>query len=239
MGICYNDRFEFPEKKFYWCSSANNMQFEAMPAINEQHRDRYDAFANQLFTGEPMKVLHKVEITDDGAEVTKVEAKVQGDLSSTDEVDPESLIVRINLKEIDRLQYHIRAIENDCHIIPHGSMKLTLAHEVQRNEAFRGLLASECFDLKFYSHFRNVQDPAKKENLEADDAIFHRNFLDEVTSDEPKGCWALQKDTAGRMAMIRNNIWKGYTAFAKVGSQEHGSVYVGDGVKNENFCFIL
>jgi radial spoke head protein 9 len=31
MGVCYNERFEFPEKKFFWCSSANNMQFEAFP----------------------------------------------------------------------------------------------------------------------------------------------------------------------------------------------------------------
>lgn len=171
MGVCYNDRFEFPEKKFYWCSSANNMCFEAFPLLNDQHRDRYDAFATQLFTGEPMKVLHKVE-PDEGAEVAAVEKKVQGELSSTEEVDPESLIVRINLKEIDRLHYHVRAIENDCHIIPHGAMKLTLAHEVQRNEAFRGLQSNECFDLNCYSHFRNVQDPMKKENLEADDAIF-------------------------------------------------------------------
>jgi hypothetical protein len=47
-----------------------------------------------------------------------VAEKVQGDLDSTEEVDPESLIVRINLKEIDRLYYNVRAIENSCHIIP-------------------------------------------------------------------------------------------------------------------------
>ena len=64
-----------------------------------------------------MKVLVKVE-PDEGAQVTNVEKKIQGELSSTEEVDPESLIVRINLKEIDRLHYHVRAIENDCHIIP-------------------------------------------------------------------------------------------------------------------------
>jgi|TARA_B110000238_G_C15964788_1_gene369060 hypothetical protein len=45
IGICYNDRFEFPEKKFYWCSPANNMVFEAFQPMNEQHKDRYDAFA--------------------------------------------------------------------------------------------------------------------------------------------------------------------------------------------------
>ena len=36
---------------------------------------------------------------------------------STEEEDPESLIVRVNLKEIDRLHYHIRAIENDSFVI--------------------------------------------------------------------------------------------------------------------------
>ena len=214
------------------------MKFEPFPALNDQHKDKYDAFAAQLFTGEPMKVLLKVE-PDEGAKVEAVEKKPQGELSSTEEVDPESLIVKINMKEIDRLHYHVRAIENDCHIIPHGAMKLTPLHEVQRNEAFRGLQSSECFDLKFYSHFRNVQDPAKKENLEADDAIFQRDFLDEVVSDEPKGCWALQKYDNGRCAVIRNNIWKGYLAFARVAQSNHGSVYVGDGIKNENFCFMV
>ena len=58
MGICYNDRFEFPEKKFYWYSQSNDMTFEAMPALNDQHKDRYDAFAGQLFQGEPKKILH-------------------------------------------------------------------------------------------------------------------------------------------------------------------------------------
>ena len=57
-------------------------------------------------------------------------------LASTEEEDPEASIVRIDLKEVDRLHYHVRAIENDCHIIPQGAMKLTALHEVHRNEAF-------------------------------------------------------------------------------------------------------
>lgn len=35
MGVCYQNRYEFPEKKFYWCSPANQMVFEAFPALNE------------------------------------------------------------------------------------------------------------------------------------------------------------------------------------------------------------
>ena len=40
-------------------------------------------------------------------------------------------------------------------------------------------------------HFRNAQDETKQQNLEADDAIFQRDFLDDVESDKPKGCWSL------------------------------------------------
>jgi hypothetical protein len=45
-------------------------------------------------------------------------------LASTEEEDPDSYVVKIDLKEIDRLHYHIRAIDHDCHIVPQGSMKL-------------------------------------------------------------------------------------------------------------------
>jgi len=51
-------------------------------------------------------------------------------LESTDEEDPESLIEKIDLKEIDRVLYHVFAVENDCAIVPQGGMKLTYSHEV-------------------------------------------------------------------------------------------------------------
>jgi hypothetical protein len=27
LGVTFNDRYEFPEKKFFWCSQANGMKF--------------------------------------------------------------------------------------------------------------------------------------------------------------------------------------------------------------------
>lgn len=51
----------------------------------------------------------------------------------------------MNLKEIDRIHFIVRAIENDCHIVPNGSFKLTTAHEVARNEAFKGLIDDQAF----------------------------------------------------------------------------------------------
>ena len=130
--------------------------------------------AGQLFKGEPMFVHKSVEVPVDPEVVAKKEAerkaREEDELAST--VEEEEEVVKINLKEIDRVHYHVRAIENDCHIIPQGSMKLTPAHEVERNEAFQGLAANEAYNIKYYSHFRNVQDKVKKDNLEADDAIF-------------------------------------------------------------------
>jgi len=70
-------------------------------------------------------------------------------------------------------------------------MKLTSAHEVARNEAFQGLNQEEAFKIEYYSHFRHVQDPQKRDGLEADDAIFLRNFLDDCCNDSPKGCWTV------------------------------------------------
>ena len=77
-------------------------------------------------------------------------------LASSEEEDPASLIVPVNLKEIDRIHYLVRAIENDCSVAPNGAFKLTTDHEVHRNEAFRGLKKDEAFKLENYSHFRNV-----------------------------------------------------------------------------------
>lgn len=105
--------------------------------------------------------VHKsVEVPVDAAEVERLakikENKVEDPLASTEEEEGSNKERAINLKEVDRLHYHVRTIENDCHIIPMGAVKLNAKHEVQRSENFLGLPMSEVFDLKCYSHFRNV-----------------------------------------------------------------------------------
>jgi radial spoke head protein 9 len=222
------------------------MKFTAFPSLNDQHangdEDEYEKLATHLFSGEPMTILKQVEKSAEEKEADRkakeAKAKQERDpLASTEEEKEE--IEKVNLKEIDRLHYHVRAIENDCHIVPQGSMKLNQKHEVQRNEAFNGLRSLECFDLKCYSHFRNAQQAEKKAKMEDDDAIFNRAFLDDVDSDKPNGCWSIQTSNDYTTAIIRNNVWKGYTAFHKKETQEHGGIYVGDGLKNGNFCFMI
>lgn len=89
-------------------------------------------------------------------QVAKKTVKEIDPLASSEEEDPNALIVPVNMKEIDRVHYLVRAIENDCHVIPQGAIKLTTAHEVARNESFKGLSSAEAFNLANYSHFRNV-----------------------------------------------------------------------------------
>ena len=114
---------------------------------------------------------------------------------------------------------------------------MTEAHEVERNVAFRGLNRDKVFSLSYYSHFRNCQDADKKAALLADDAVFQPDFLDEVATDVPMGSWTIQPDTTNEVAVIRNNLWAGFTAYHKAGSGDFGGVYVGDGVKNVDLCF--
>jgi len=144
-----------------------------------------------------------------------------------------------SLIEEDRLLYTVQAIENDCNIVPQGAFRLTEDHEVCRNVAFKGLSDSSFTDLAKYAHFRNVQDERKKEKLLEDDAIFIPNFLDDVIHDQPQGCWSVQKDTSGRMAIMRNFSWAGYTAYHCVNSADFGGVYVGDGLRNDDLPFMM
>ena len=245
LGLVFTGRYEFAEKRFFYATSSD-FTFKPFPAMNDQHKDEYDKIKTML-TGNP-KVIHKKVEPEKSAEpgegeeqVAKKSLKEIDPLASSEEEDPNSMIVPIDLKEIDRVHYLVRAIENDCHIVPQGAIKLTTSHEVSRNEAFKGLPASEAFTLNHYSHFRNVQYPDKKDGLEKDDAIYQRNFLDDASADLPPfGCWSIQKDSAtSTTAILRNLMWPGSFAYHKASTRVFGSIYIGDGQKNTDLAFML
>ncbi len=52
---------------------------------------------------------------------------------------------------MDRLSFIVRAIENDCQIVPVGSLKMTCSHEVRYNDTFQGI---ENINLNAFMHFR-------------------------------------------------------------------------------------
>ena len=220
MGVTYTDKYEFPEKRFFWASSTD-FKFKAFPELNDQHKDKVDTYRG-LFKGDPSEIHIKVveEKTPEELEAEaakEAEPKPERDpLLSTEEEDPNANFVPRNFTELDRLLYTVRAIENDCHIVPKGAMKLTEMHEVRRNNAFRGLPEHEAFSIHNYSHFRNVQERTKLANLMKDDAVFQRDFLDEACNSETKGAWSIVRgSTRCNIAVVRNHEWPGYTAFHK------------------------
>ena len=120
IGLVYSGRYEFAEKRFYFATS-NDFTFKPFPALNDQHKDAYDDIKTML-TGNP-KFIHKKVEPEKSAEqeeelLQKKVVKEVDPLASSEEEDPNALIVPIDLKEIDRVHYLVRAIENDCHIVP-------------------------------------------------------------------------------------------------------------------------
>lgn len=148
------------------------MTFKKFRELNTQHKEEYDGLDGQ-FTGDPALIHKKVESDEPVEEAAAAEEQKERDpLEDTPEEDENAGFIARNLTEEDRLHYTVLAIENDCHIVPQGSFRMTSEHEVERNVSFRGLTSEDCFDLAKYSHFRNVQDVTKKEKLEDDDAVF-------------------------------------------------------------------
>jgi len=50
----------------------------------------------------------------------------------------------------------VRAIENDCALVPVGAFKLTPTHELRYNDSFRGVPLSEITNPASFQHFRGI-----------------------------------------------------------------------------------
>jgi len=142
----------------------------------------------------------------------------------------------MNFTELHRLHYTVLAIENDCHIIPKGSIMMQPNHEMRRNHSFAGLNMTEAFCITNYSYFKNVQDEHKRGALMSENAVINENLLDEACDSKVNGAWTIVK-TGKPVAIIRNLEWPGYTAYHKVCSRDHGTFYLGDGLRNEGLTF--
>ena len=81
------------------------------------------------------------------------------------------------LTELDRLQFVVHSIDNNCQIIPNGAFKKNTLGEVSPNDAFSGLEVSKLEDLNCYMHLRPVEQSEKKELCAREEDIFNHEFL--------------------------------------------------------------
>lgn len=110
---------------------------------------------------------------------------------------------------------------------------------MRRNETFKGLSGADACELSSYTHFRNVLDERKKEDLDLPTAPFNPCFLESISEDNPKGCWNLVLDDRKETVLIRSFMWPGYQFYHKQATNKFGSFYNGDGLKCLDLHFII
>ena len=116
---------------------------------------------------------------------------------------------------------------------------MTPLREVRRNEAFQGLGREDAFKLEKYHHFRAVQQKAKRDQIDRDEAVYNHNFLDDLTLDLPHRSWNIQKDSTETVALLRNQLWPGYFGFHRAHTSAYGSLYLGYAIKNLDLPFMI
>ena len=129
----------FPKKSFFWASSSNFI-FSSLPDCVAADATKFKGLRT-LFSGEFDTVIFE------STEAPKVIDAVHGIV-----LQPK------HLTELDRLSFVVHEIDNSCAAIPSGALKYTPLHQVIFNEAFKGVAASEAFDLCGWRHFRRPEN---------------------------------------------------------------------------------
>lgn len=180
MGLTFRNMYEFPVKTFFWALGGEFI-FREMPDLTEQHDALIDEDTS-YFQGTPNQIVAKSKEDGEGEEGqeenksaagSEENGQAQAAKNSDDSSEEEVKVPTRPLTELDRLTTVVHAIENDCQICPVGAFKMTPEHQVRRNEAFRGLNSEDGMRLENYLHFRNVQDAAKRADLDLPTAPFN------------------------------------------------------------------
>ncbi len=212
--------------------------FEELPELAGDYKDKASQFKG-YFSGDPEKVLIDLAKEGEGSPEEKAQqVQPEEELDSDEEAEKEKKVLR-SFKEIDRLSYVVRAIEDNCQMIPVGVVRLTTQHEIIRNAHFEGL-SKECAQgLSNYMHFRACQSVSAKNKVNMPDSILQFNFLELLTDDYPRGLWSVHTDFSGENVTIRNLEWPGYLGYHQAGTPLYGGVYIGDGTKNADLAFMI
>jgi radial spoke head protein 9 len=71
------------------------------------------------------------------------------------------------------------------------------------------------------------------------EAIYNDGFLDLLSLDLPHKCWSLLRDVTNSVAIVRSQLWPGFYAYHRCNTDIYGSVYIGDGLRNNDLAFML
>lgn len=178
-------------------------------------------------------------VTEPGPSENEAPLDLPADVSACrkSETKDEGVVVTTVIIEEKRLAATIAAIDHECAIVPHGAYVKTADGTVLQKRNFEGLSTADSAKLHKYLHFR--VPIVKRTALERSQQDKSVDFLDLVSSDVPEGCWSLQYERGGQVAVLKSLLWPGFTFYHCPGTQDHGYIYNGTAQKNADLAFML
>ena len=240
--------YESPSKAFFY--STEDFKFKRLPFIIWSLKDFIGQIENHTFIGEPDKVLLKIkqkseDTEDQGAELPDEEPVQVESGVGEEEVDigekkkKNRVKKKTSITELERLSFVVRAIENECAIVPVGAVKIMPNHQLRYNVNFRGCSLANALKIENWMHYRPPQSDEKKKSIEDEKAIYEEKILDALEQDRPKGVWNINSTIDESAVIVRNLYWPGAIGFHKIDSTEFGYCYFGDGIKNHDLPFLI
>lgn len=156
-----------------------------------------------------------------------------------EEEEPKATVEEREITEEERLAFIIEQIDMDTMVVPRGAFVLSSNSHVVQNASFRGLEEHEARKLANFLHLRQ---PTVLPSLALPERkLLNRSldFLDNLSWDVPKGCWAIGYDGINGSATLRSLRWPGYSFYHVVRTNNFGSFYSGTGERNLDIAFML
>jgi len=162
-----------------------------------------------------------------------------GEESEPVQEDPDAKPVEI-FREVNRLAYTIKKIDNEACIIPKGSLIIDAVKRAKLAENFEGLSFLTSLEKRAYFHFRKPESLQGLAVMKRPGVVRSGDFLDCIERcDIPQEMWSISHDSTGTMAHVKNLYWEGYHFYCVLNSSEFGSAYFGTGVPCNDIAFML
>lgn len=152
--------------------------------------------------------------------------------------DPEAPPVE-RFREMHRLHYIIKKIDDECSILPKGALIVDASKRVIQNAYYTGLSYESALKTSAYLHFRKPLSLQGQLNLVKPGIIKSADFLDCIDKDIPTTMWSIKANECANSVYVYNVYWEGYSFYSILNSAEYGSVYLGNGIPNSDIAFMM
>ncbi|XP_024517109.1 radial spoke head protein 9 homolog [Selaginella moellendorffii] len=124
----------------------------------------------------------------------------------------------VEFGELDRLSALIRAVDEECGVMPVNALVLNARKQLVPNTLFSGVKFPEKLDS--YGHL-------------------YQRYEDTLLSKDITGSWSVQMTPITGDVILRSLWWPGYSFYYNASTKAYGSLYFGMGDKNLDFAFMV